>query len=247
MRAEVSAFLWGGKLESTVGVAIPVLKLNADVDKTGVYDIWIRAKVNNDAQDSLWFAVNDTQYIQAGLTINDANEQGEYKWTKVYGNNHINLAAGRYTIAITPREAGGVIDEIVIVSDLNWTPPIEGTDMSDIDDDGSLTVNITGDLSFDVTATAGGVIDTGKTFSLTYNAEEITLVDLAVQQYGAQLTVGMYGGIAVTSVTGGSIVFSVSEAIPDGGAWSGLLSIFRFESVPEFIGQTELRLELMAE
>ena len=73
----------------------------------------------------------------------------------------------------------------------------------------------------------------GKTYTLTYDPAKLQLLDAAAQTYGGNTTVGAIAGTnsTIVSISAGEIVLSVDKAIPPGKIWSGVITIFVFETL----------------
>ena len=66
-----------GVMEIETG-SMPVLQVPIDVDKIGTYAVWMRSRVNTDAQDSIWMNVDGGTYSQRILEISSYDEQAQY-------------------------------------------------------------------------------------------------------------------------------------------------------------------------
>ena len=66
-----------GVMEIETGSML-VLQVPIDVDKIGTYAVWMRSRVNTDAQDSIWMNVDGGTYLQRILEISSYDEQAQY-------------------------------------------------------------------------------------------------------------------------------------------------------------------------
>jgi hypothetical protein len=81
--------------------------------------------------------------------------------------------------------------------------------------------------------TASNVTDlSSKTFIVTYNPNEVDLLDLCASTPNAELTTGSISGtdITVTQLSSGSITFTVNKEIPSGSTWSGVVIRIKFNN-----------------
>jgi hypothetical protein len=71
----------------------------------------------------------------------------------------------------------------------------------------------------------------GKTFTLTYDPTALRIIDLCLFTYVNEATAGVIPrtGITITSVTPGSISFTIDKPVLPGYKWSGVVNIFKFE------------------
>jgi len=84
-------------------------------------------------------------------------------------------------------------------------------------------------------ALSGGGIESfaGRAITVTFDPSRLELRDIAEQAPGAHTSVGAIPGtgVTVTSASPGRITLSFSTAIPDGKAWSGVVTILNFRAL----------------
>ncbi|MFZ5351280.1 MAG: discoidin domain-containing protein [Bacillota bacterium] len=70
------------------------------------------------------------------------------------------------------------------------------------------------------------------TYTITYNSDELELIDICASTYEKELNAGFIAGadIEILEVQPGTIVFKVTKAIEAGMSWSGTVNSIRFKS-----------------
>ena len=73
----------------------------------------------------------------------------------------------------------------------------------------------------------------GKTVTITYDPLVLQLKNAAEQVYGAHTSLGAIPGtgITITSISPGSIALTFDASIPQGKAWSGVITVLKFEAL----------------
>ena len=73
----------------------------------------------------------------------------------------------------------------------------------------------------------------GKTYTLTYDPNVLTLVDPCAFTWGVEKTTGAItqAGINITGVSNGTITFTVTQSIPAGKEWTGIVNTFKFNAI----------------
>lgn len=79
-------------------------------------------------------------------------------------------------------------------------------------------------------------------FHVTYNAEQLELVDAVGNTYEKELTVGEYGNITVINITDGSIRFKLNSPESDFGM-NGIVNIIKFKVLKENTMQVNVSYE----
>jgi len=71
------------------------------------------------------------------------------------------------------------------------------------------------------------------TYTITYDATKLQLIDLAAQTKQLDTAVGAVAGtpITITQLGSGVIKFTVNKSIPNGYEWSGVLTVLRFVAI----------------
>jgi len=87
------------------------------VPKTGSYRVWARVVAQDAGSDSLWGRIDSGAW--GAWELGTYPEAG-WVWRSVATTS---LAAGSHTIAVSVREDGAVLRELVITADLRATPP----------------------------------------------------------------------------------------------------------------------------
>ena len=80
----------------------------------------------------------------------------------------------------------------------------------------------------------------GKTFTLEYNAAELSLIDFATQTSEKNVITGTVSGTPLTilSHSNGVLTFSVDKLLPAGYTWSGIVTLLSFKALQN--GTTEI-------
>lgn len=91
----------------------------------GNYKLWVRMKTETAGNDSVWFKNDDGGCVLVGDT---GLSPGSWKWVD-YQNGNINskmtgvaLSARTYQLKLIGREAGVMVDKILLVKDYNCSP-----------------------------------------------------------------------------------------------------------------------------
>ena len=73
----------------------------------------------------------------------------------------------------------------------------------------------------------------GKAVTVTYDQTALNLKTIAEQKYGEYTSTGTIPGtgITVTSASPGNITFTFDATIPQGGTWSGIITVIKFEAL----------------
>lgn len=108
------------KINDMANVYMPPLSFTLESTEQKYYYFWVRSKVTDASQDSLWFSAGQLdgyQFANKGLNIGTLDQP--WTWTRVAERA---LVGGYHTIALCPRELGGLIDKVLITDDVAYVP-----------------------------------------------------------------------------------------------------------------------------
>ena len=97
----------------------------------------------------------------------------------------------------------------------------------------SYGIDCTSNEVFDLALTAADIANFDETsFTVTYNPNELDVVDLCSMTQQTELSTGSVSGtgITITQYTSGNIVFSVDKAVAAGQTWSGIVNYIKLKS-----------------
>ena len=159
-------------------------------------------------------------YDSAGSRIAD-DQAGNTHWryssvygTRYYAGTYSNVAAS-YTITstapITLVRNGSTTSTAALTTNL------------------SVTSGTPSYVSFKVERATNATFS-GKTYTLTYDPNVLTLADLCAFTWDEELTTGAISqaGISITGVSNGTVTFTVTQSIPSGQEWTGIINTFKF-------------------
>lgn len=73
----------------------------------------------------------------------------------------------------------------------------------------------------------------GQTYTLTYDASKLRLLDFAAQTGGGSVSAGPVAGtgLKILSHSGGELRFIFNRDIPAGGTWPGIITVLKFQAL----------------
>ncbi len=111
-------------------VGEPTITLPFTIGDAGEYQVWARLKTPTNGNDSIYLSYNGGSYSTLWLTA-----QSSYYWTQLPA---MSTVGGQLKIEFKYREAGTILDKLVVTADTEYNP-IEMNDMpSQVDTDGLL-------------------------------------------------------------------------------------------------------------
>ena len=164
---------------------------------------------------------NPALYNTSGNLIAD-DEAGNMHWrysaepmVRYYAGTRLNVAAS-YTITST--------EPITLLRDGAAPSSASRTELT-------VTSNNSYYVSFKVDRATNADFS-GKTFTLTYDPNVLSVADLCAFTWDQELTTGpiSQAGIYITSVSNGTITFTVNPSIPNGQEWAGIVNTFKFKA-----------------
>lgn len=96
---------WGNN-DTPANTAGAHIQVNFQVEERGTYNIWIRTLGLTNREDSFFYAYANNDYKQKAMT------RGKYYWYRIHGQ--IFEPGETYTVRIRSREAGGIIDSVLV-------------------------------------------------------------------------------------------------------------------------------------
>lgn len=97
-----------------------------------------------------------------------------------------------------------------------------------------LSLNVTQGQSYAVNLSGSHLRAFAHTYTLTYDAAKLTLTDFAAQTGKKSIAAGVVAGTQLTNVshntTTGVLTFTVQKTLSAGYAWSGVLTVLRFQA-----------------
>jgi len=108
----------------------------------------------------------------------------------------------------------------------------------------TLTISATVNKAYNIALSASNITSfDGITYTLTYDSSNLELTDLCAFTFTTELSTGAILGtdIVITSVSPGTIVFTVNKTIASEKKWSGVLNVFKFTALSA--GNTTLSIQ----
>lgn len=99
------------RVDFVTATSMPVLSYVIDVEQPDTYDIYLRAHILNESENSIWIGVDNQPYYWQDLKTN--NYYGQFE--TIYACS-VTLSPGRHTIKIIPREMEGIYDKLIVTN-----------------------------------------------------------------------------------------------------------------------------------
>ncbi|TAJ07931.1 T9SS C-terminal target domain-containing protein [Marinilabiliaceae bacterium JC017] len=99
-----------------------------DFELTGTVNIWTRANLAGDGNDSYWVGID-----HENMVLQNGYSTGGWEWIKSMEN--ITLGAGEHTLSFARREDMAMIDKFLITTNLAFVPTGKGDVANSISDD----------------------------------------------------------------------------------------------------------------
>lgn len=97
-----------------------------------------------------------------------------------------------------------------------------------------IEVNLSADKEYTIVLNASNITSfTNQIYTLTYDPAKLQLLDFAAQMDGESISAGQVAGTALTIIShsNGELSFTFDKGIPDGKAWSGVITVLRFKAL----------------
>lgn len=188
-------YQYDDKLSDVSSVCMPTLTFNIRSSERQNYYFWVRAKVTNTGQDSLWFNggyLDSYNYTNIGLNI--GTDDAPWTWTKIGVRE---LPPGIHSFGICPRESYGMIDKVLVTTNVNYVPehmPVYDYQVFEMEDGVNLpysTIDSTAEyvINSDPFASAYRSVK-AFVYSPSGNIDEVNAADLPVISFDAAIDEG---------------------------------------------------------
>ena len=114
---KVTASTWAGTIDQTSPQRSFYTEQTAQ--RSGNYAVWLRVKCINDGSNSVWGALNSSDYSLYEYSPSDGVYDEEYHWINL---GYIMLQRGAFHVSFKYRELNFIADKLIITNDITFEP-----------------------------------------------------------------------------------------------------------------------------